>query len=1489
MKNKNFTTSVVAFLSRGSSLLVAILFLVFQQNVFAQTADCPLSANDLVQVVLGDDCQAIVTPNMVIEGENEAASCDYEIFTIVDEAGNQVGKPDSVFVGGVLEPTGNWILEGDKDYYYNTLMASVRFRGGGNNFTMGGIVLADKIKPTLRCLDTVSVSCSEVLSGYLTTNTDAYYEYNGEEEITNDAGTLTSTSLPVIIPAGEVFNIPILVDNQAMQSEIIDYVVPVIVPQLGLSVSLKSPTDLAFTTNLESNSSNYFNGQQASNQFVNGVWVLKVHNSSASSITLNSAKLFAKSKKFTSSIGGVNAVAYDNCHNDDLTIKILTDVIEDNDVDCGEWFKERKIRYQAIDWEDNKSDVCEHVIRWEKKGLEDLEWPNNYDGLDESPLSCDGFLTERLPSGDLSVTTQKWDDNGDGYPQPEEIDVPKIDGFPIFPDNHFCMVNVTYTDEVTEECPGTYKILRKWVAYDMCAPGGDDCCDGDANPRTHYQIIKVININKPVFSSDMVKVVHFSTSTFKCESDCDFLPAPLIHSYEGCGGDLTYDLLYCPEEEGVYQYIGRDIPVNSKRQVCNLPIGETCITYVVKDECGNEARGNLTVVVEDDVPPIPVCDEHTVATVTTDCTARVKANTFDDGSIDNCDDDLSFLVKKMGQNDGYYDEFVEYGSADVGETRVVILKVIDDAGNWNTCMVEVYIDDKIYPTIDCPDDIEIGCGEDPYDVEKTGGEPEIWDNCTPTLKDPVHSGTLSQCNVGTITRTWTVTDGAKTATCSQRINVVNFKPFAMYADNWPDDVLDLVGCKGADTDPSKTGEPDIDGDDFCSMVAVTYTDRVFDVVQGACYKILRDWTVIDWCQYEENNPDSEGIWTHTQVIMVNDTDDPVFTAGCDDREIPAYNSDCTGDVDIFAEADDCTPDNELVWSYKVYNDDNTLYRSGNTNRFVQSHMATGSYRIHWVVEDKCGNFSECDMSFTVKDAKNPTPLCYSEITTVVMPSTTPKMVTVNARDFDRGSDDNCDKGATCGDCDTDLRFSFSGTNPNERTRTFTDADVGVQHLEMWVWDRAGNKDFCNVTLHVQDNPDTPQGIVQLGGTIRTEGGDAVSEASVTVENMDLNETAGGANSNANGYYQLGLPDNSNYEITVEKEGDYLNGLTTLDIVLIQKHILGIKSITSPYKLLAADVNMDGKLTGGDILEIRKLILGKTNKFKSGRSWSFVSEGFEFNDPEHPWVDSENGLYNIVVNDIRENTMSNDFIGLKLGDINNTVDLNGTSQFIQTRGVKSLTVDNVMFETGEYISVPVYASDFENINGLQMNIEVNDEMMEFVSVEAGNMTISKGNYSIKDNQLSISWDSQQTLTYSEDEVLFTLKLKAKKDGQLINQLQMGNRISSEVYDSHLDIYSMELNFRNEYNKEGQFVLYQNTPNPFSSETEISFEIPNRGIVAISIYDITGKEVVNISREFERGYNSVVVSKDDLKNTTGVLYYRVKNNGNTIVKKMIVINK
>jgi len=71
----------------------------------------------------------------------------------------------------------------------------------------------------------------------------------------------------------------------------------------------------------------------------------------------------------------------------------------------------------------------------------------------------------------------------------------------------------------------------------------------------------------------------------------------------------------------------------------------------------------------------------------------------------------------------------------------------------------------------------------------------------------------------------------------------------------------------------------------------------------------------------------------------------------------------------------------------------------------------------------------------------------------------------------------------------------------------------------------------------------------------------------------------------------------------EKENDPVNGVSTIDITLMVRHILGTQLLDENYKLIAADVNQDDKISGIDVVALRKVILGLSG-FPNDNVWQF---------------------------------------------------------------------------------------------------------------------------------------------------------------------------------------------------------------------------------------------------------------------------------------------
>jgi hypothetical protein len=86
--------------------------------------------------------------------------------------------------------------------------------------------------------------------------------------------------------------------------------------------------------------------------------------------------------------------------------------------------------------------------------------------------------------------------------------------------------------------------------------------------------------------------------------------------------------------------------------------------------------------------------------------------------------------------------------------------------------------------------------------------------------------------------------------------------------------------------------------------------------------------------------------------------------------------------------------------------------------------------------------------------------------------------------------------------------------------------------------------------------------------------------------------------------------------------------------------------------------------------------------------------------------------------------------------------------------------------------------------------------------------------------------------------------------------------------------------------GTFTLYQNYPNPFNPSTSITFNIPNQGEVRLSVFDHLGREVAVLADgEYRAGAHTC--SFDAADHASGMYMYRLKWNGTTVTRKMLLL--
>lgn len=1077
--------------------------------------------------------------------------------------------------------------------------------------------------------------------------------------------------------------------------------------------------------------------------------------------------------------------------------------------------------------------------------------------------------------------------------EPDNLGFPRFEGLPI-ENGGICDLSVTYSDDSTMLCGmSEFQILRTWTVIDLCTNFS----------ISNVQVILIQDETAPEINCPSDLTV--TTEAGQCYATVS-LPEPIIS--DNCDGNPNFfvSTSYGAVGTGPHSFV---------------PVGQHTVQYTAVDECGNTNICTITLTVVDDEAPVAVCDDRTAVSIPTGGIGIVKAITFDEGSTDNCADTLYFKVRKMeigacnGLNgddaaiDGYqewFDDKVIFCCEEMdAEDLQVVLKVYeidpgpgpvdpsrelpggDLFGHVNECMVQVEVQDKLAPIFDhCPENLTIQCTDDYSDLS-VFGSPVIRDNCGFTY-DSTEQVTINDCGIGAIRRVFNAVDAIGNASsCTQIINVVNDNPFREEWITWPADYTSEV-C-GTSTDPSDLpegfNEPQIIND-ACADVSYNYEDLFFDIAFPACYKILRTWTVLDWCVYNPDNPEAGGKFTSVQVIKVKDTERPVLT--CPDNVNTSLINDCTSvqvDIDL-ATAEDCT-------SNLIITNNSPYASSGGAN--ASGVYPRGTTLVTFSASDRCGNVSSCEMTITVEDLVSPTPLCLVGLSVSLSEVDGEEVATVGANSFDAGSTDNC---TPIHLLKKTIRRGNENrmTPPNTTQITFNCGDIGTQLIEFWVTDEKGNSDFCATFISIQDNNNVCMEAITSGniaGGITTEMGEMVEDVAVQIIQENSIESFTGPD----GLFNFSdIPWGNNYTVIPEKNTNILAGISTIDLILISKHILGVQKLDTPYKIIAADIDKNDKISTIDLIKLRKLILGIATEMPNGnQSWRFVDANFIFPNPNNPFVGYFPEKYN--VNNFSDPSMEVNFIGVKIGDVNNSAAPNSLfgAEYRAGYGEMVMRVANKRIATGATFTVKFNAAEMNKIVGYQFTLNFDPQQLEFIDVEAGGLPeMSEANFGLfasDQGLITTSWNEMGISAAPGDQWLFSLTFRAKTDMELKDVLSVSSKITAaEAYTAEGDLMNVSLAFEElpfEADPADPVVLYQNNPNPFRTETTIGFSLQEPSAIKLDIFDTGGKVYYDMRGAFDKGYHEVKISREDLP-AKGILYYRLESGKSSKTKKMMIVD-
>ena len=203
------------------------------------------------------------------------------------------------------------------------------------------------------------------------------------------------------------------------------------------------------------------------------------------------------------------------------------------------------------------------------------------------------------------------------------------------------------------------------------------------------------------------------------------------------------------------------------------------------------------------------------------------------------------------------------------------------------------------------------------------------------------------------------------------------------------------------------------------------------------------------------------------------------------------------------------------------------------------------------------------------------------------------------------------------------------------------------------------------------------------------------------------------------------------DMVLYSNNDPLNGVSSWDLVLISRHLLGLQLLTG-FLQLAADANMSGTITTFDNIGIRKLILGTYATLPNANSWRFVDKNLQ-----------------------------NDIIGGIISPftaLGNDVGLNGTLSCPDCKNIPTISTPH-QFTPGEF-------AHYMLPSGSQ------DNLVEFVGFKVGDVSgnaVPNNFQSLKDRNFN-TFATGQTTLHGKKGAIVEIVIAAKEN-QLMAALQM----------------------------------------------------------------------------------------------------------------------
>lgn len=610
-----------------------------------------------------------------------------------------------------------------------------------------------------------------------------------------------------------------------------------------------------------------------------------------------------------------------------------------------------------------------------------------------------------------------------------------------------------------------------------------------------------------------------------------------------------------------------------------------------------------------------------------------------------------------------------------------------------------------------------------------------------------------------------------------------------------------------------------------------------------------------------NNPPPAGF------VFANNAFNPGYTGGepleFDKRPLP--------DTEIFQFALETTN----VWDTVVAS---LRWKTGNF--YVLPRLPEGRHKLMWWVE-QAGEVDYCEYTFRVKDCLAPALTCEPDWSISIEADST---AAVSLNDILLDVEDNTTPSyqlrVSMRKANDGVGFPLDSFGNSVTELQYECLELGTHIIEVWAKDRWNNEQPCLTTLTINDD----NGICNLYPTLcarpfwdTTKIMKLANFMAVWVDTSQqlhshtlskLPDSCGQMSS---------LPPANAFSLMAERDSNYLNGVSTFDLLQISKHILGIQLFDAPWKWIAADANRSNSVTTFDIVELRKLILGIYADLPANTSWRFFVADCTF--PPVPFDGYCASEYSFITTpNFSDYPHQMNFNGVKIGDVNATANLNAANAPAESRGTPPtfFQLPDMDLKAGETYEIPLRTLEADALLGFQFSLHFDSEIVEIENVSLGSLPgLDENSFAQPEiGALNVSWFNPTPQVILPDENLLVLKVKSLRSAPLSAAVQMKNeKLPAEAYTAGEAIHPLQIHFSKNEISAAKTAIFPPQPNPTSAGADIPIRLSQPEIVRVEVADFSGKIIFQNEIPLESGSQMLEIPAS-VFSQAGVYCWQVK---------------